>query len=273
MNVALRQLNSDIAVLFNPDAVVADDWLQHLVTPFMEDEQIGIAGCKIFYPDGKRLQHAGGYITHPRGSPRHYGLEENDLGQYDSMKDVEYVTGAAMALRRTTLEEVGLFDEGFFLYYEEVDLCLRVAGRGYRVVYVPDAVVLHEESALAMKGSTAYLRQMHASRWRFLLKHSDLEQVLAETVPAEMEWLADAGLDHKRAADFAYRETLRKLPEIWDRRVQDGSHNNLTAPSELKQAIATALKELRLENLQPGFSKQSALLSQVEAKQVVQARP
>ena len=273
MNVALGQLNSDVAVLFNPDAVVADDWLQHLVTPIMEDDRIGIAGCKIFYPDGKRLQHAGGYITHPRASPAHYGLDENDIGQYDSVRDVEYVTGAAMALRRTALEEVGLFDEGFFLYYEEVDLCLRVAGRGYRVVYVPDAVVLHEESGLAKKGSMAYLRQMHASRWRFLLKHYNLEQVLAETIPAERKWLAHAGLDHKRAADYAYRVTLRKLPEIWIRRAADSIVRPIVDTSELKEGVKIALRELRRDNWQSGFSKQSVLLSEVEAKQVVQARP
>ncbi|HEX6383407.1 MAG TPA: glycosyltransferase family 2 protein [Anaerolineae bacterium] len=265
-NVGLRQADSDFSALVNPDVIVTEGWLRQLIAPLLEDETIGVAGCKLYYPDGKLLQHAGGYLTEPQAFPGHFGLGEVDEGQYDELRDVDYVIGAAIAIRRRVLEEVGFLDEGYFLYYEEADLCARARRAGYRVVYVPRATAVHHESATLARESDFYWQQMFTSRWRFLLKHYLLGNVLQETIPAEKEWLAGLSPQHRRAAAHAYRTTFRQLDEILAARERDGM---TSTTAEETKAIAAELQQLRQLAWQP-----SPLgTGQLQAGAVVQERP
>jgi GT2 family glycosyltransferase len=244
-NVALRRIGSEIAVLVNPDVVVSRDWLQKLVAPMRQNEAIGIAGCKLYYPSGRRIQHAGGYITYPQALPGHYGLNEEDKGQYDTLRDVDYVIGAALAVKREVLDEIGLLDEGYFLFFEDADWCLRARRAGYRVVYVPEATAVHVESVVTDKGSEVYLQHMHTSRWRFLLKHHAPGDVLHDTIAAELLWLAGRPLSDRRAVAWAYRATLENLPAIWLARAQDGGSAVEQVTDEQKRQIAERLQALR----------------------------
>ena len=235
-NTALRHLTTEFAVLANPDIVAPPDWLRRLITPMLTDATIGIAGSKLFYPDG-RLQHAGGRILLPRAQAAYRGARQADTGQFDTLADVDYVIGAALAMRRS----IGLLDEGYFLYYEEVDLCARARRAGYRVVYVPQARLTHIESATTPR-DVVYLQRMHTSRWRYLLKHGDEAMLLTATATAERAWLAACGAEERLAAARAYWETLRHLPAIWDARVRDGAEP--LSPGG-RQRMGILLQELR----------------------------
>jgi GT2 family glycosyltransferase len=266
-NVALRRLATDIAVLINLDVVVSPDWLRQLIAPMMIDQTIGVAGCKLYYPDG-RLQHAGGYITYPQAFPGHYGLDEEDSGSYDAMRDSDYVIGAVLAVRREALDKIGLLDEGFFLYYEDVDYCWRTRRANYRVVYVPQATAVHLESATTHKGSLAYIQRFHTGRWRFLLKHFAMPEVLSESVPAERAWLHHCALVERQAAVVVYRQTLKSLPAIWAARVRDGA-DGVTAAQN--RQIEQALRELCLLAWQ--LAQQGPTLDELERQTQVQERP
>jgi GT2 family glycosyltransferase len=241
-NLALRRLETEIAVLVNPDIVVRRDWLEELLCVLDEDSAIGIAGCKLLYPGEQQLQHAGGLISHPRAMPRHCGMYDRDEGQLDSLSDVDFVTGAAVAVRREMIETAGLLDEGFFMYFEDADWCARARRHGYRVVYVPQATAVHDESAIAVRGSPSYLRRFHTGRWRYLLKHFEAEEIVEETLPAEMAWLEEIEGDERRALGWAYRDTLSDFPEIVASRVAHGA-------AEIAQSdqakIGTGLLEMR----------------------------
>ncbi|GAB4161716.1 MAG: hypothetical protein Fur0021_35180 [Candidatus Promineifilaceae bacterium] len=217
-NIALRRADTELVVLANPDITAPPDWLRQLISPMLADPTIGIAGCKVFYPDG-RLQHAGGILRPPLATAAYRGAQQADTGQFEEMADVDYVIGAALAMRRS----LGLLDEGYFLYYEEADLCARARRAGQRVVYVPQACLTHIESATTPKGDAVYLQRMHTSRWRYLLKHGDEAALLADTVPAEEAWLAQRHPVERLAAAWAYWETVRHLPAIWNDRVRDGA--------------------------------------------------
>jgi GT2 family glycosyltransferase len=244
-NVILRGVVAEIAVLLNPDVVVARDWLRNLVAPMLEDRTIGIAGCKMYYPGRRHIQHAGGYIAYPQALPGHYGLNEEDNGQYDRLCDVDYIIGAALAIKRSVVDAIGLLDEGFFLFYEDADWCARARRAGYRVVYVPDATLVHVESPLTKKGSEPYLEHMHTSRWRFILKHYDLDAVLQDTVPAESLWLAGRSASERRAAARAYRTTLKNLPAIWAARERDGGSVVKPVTEDQDKHVVDRLKTLR----------------------------
>lgn len=146
-------------MLLNPDVGLAPGTLAALAEALAADPRIGIAGAKLWYPDGETIQHAGGFITHPQALPGHYGIGAVDAGDYNTPRNVDYVIGAATALRRSMLDGIGLLDEGYFLYFEDADLCARARRAGYRVVYWPAATGVHVESATAAKGSFAYLHR------------------------------------------------------------------------------------------------------------------
>ena len=287
-NLALRTCRADVAVVLNTDIIVPSDWLAQLIAPMVEDPNIGIAGCKLYYPGGRSIQHAGGYITAPQAWPGHYGLNAEDQGQHDTIRDVDYVIGAALAVKRSVLEQIGLFDEGYFLYYEDVDLCLRARRAGYRVVYIPAAWLTHLESATTVKGSTAYLEHFTRGRWRFILKNYDPTVILNESAPAEQAWLTRCVPEECKASAAAYRVLLEALPEIWSTRLRD-SGGQVQPPSAAEQAlIAGQLCALLTagqsiservappEVLHAMIGKStipSSILSQLRTKQRIQEQP
>jgi GT2 family glycosyltransferase len=112
-NAGLKVARGDVLVLLNQDTVVLPGWLLALVEALQQPE-VGIVGCKILYPDGKTIQHAGGWIEWPLGLAHHYGHGELDQGQWDQLREVEYVTGAAMAFWGHVVKQIGGMDEGFW---------------------------------------------------------------------------------------------------------------------------------------------------------------
>jgi GT2 family glycosyltransferase len=217
MNVGIAQSEGDVVVLLNNDIIVRRDWLSELVGAMAASERIGVAGCKIFFADGETLQHAGGLISYPLALADHRGYRQPDTGAYDMLADVDYVTSAAMAIGRAVLAEVGNLDDGFFpIYYDDVDICYRARAAGWRVVYVPTAMLTHLESATVVRDSYRYFVSFHRSRLRFVLKHLSTEQFLREFVPAEVAWLAQVRSPReRRALSRAYRAALLMVPAIY----------------------------------------------------------
>ena len=267
-NVALRELQAGAALLLNPDVVLSPDCLATLAGALAADPTIGIAGCKLWYPGGTLLQHAGGFITHPQALPGHYGFGEPDAGQHDIPRDVEYVIGGALVVRRAALERVGLLDEGFFLFFEDVDLCVRVRAAGFRVVYEPQASGIHVESAVAGKGSFAYLQRFHTGRWRYLLKHFPGEEIVGATLSAEMAWLDQLGAFERRAVTLAYVASRRNLRDIWGARRREGAG---PLPLEMQLAIENVLGQLIDHARRAGF--EAAGLAALRAKAELRTEP
>ena len=214
-NAGLRAARGDVLILLNPDVVVHAGWLVAL-KDVCSDERVGVAGCKLLYPGGDVIQHAGGIINFPLATADHYGYRQRDEGQWDYVRDVDYVTGAALALHRDKLETVGFFDQGFYpAYYEEVDFCFRARKAGYVVRYVPHAVATHHEHAVVGEESDLYLRCFHRNRLRFVLKHRGSRYFLDKLVPAEGVWLQ---LNHsprfRCALGSVYLELMLICPEL-----------------------------------------------------------
>ena len=184
------------------------------------DPTIGIAGCKVFFGDGKTLQHAGGFITAPQGLPGHRGHGLRDNGQFAAPWDTDYVIGAAMVIRKSLVEEIGLLDKGYFLYYEDADYCQRAHAAGHRVVYLPEPELVHFESVTTQKGSAFYFQHMHTSRWRYLLKFSLPADLLDATAPTEHAWLGERSANERLGLARAYLHALRQAPAIWLQRQQ-----------------------------------------------------
>ena len=149
-NKALAQVEADYYVLLNSDVEVSDNWLEPLVSYMNEHEDV--AGCQpkiLSYYKRTHFEHAGaagGYIDRfgfPFCRGRILGLAEEDKGQYDTISDVFWATGACLMVRSKLYWKVGGLDDEFFAHMEEIDLCWRMKSRSYRLVCIPQSVVYH----------------------------------------------------------------------------------------------------------------------------------
>ena len=144
-NNAARSARGKYVMFLNNDTKVTEGWLGSLVTLMESDETIGMVGSKLVYPDG-RLQEAGGIIWSD-GSGWNYGrLDDPDKPEYNYVKDVDYISGAAILLSNELWKQIGGFDTRFApAYCEDSDLAFEVRKAGYRVVYQPLSKVIHFE--------------------------------------------------------------------------------------------------------------------------------
>jgi GT2 family glycosyltransferase len=172
----------DYYVLFNQDCVVTDDgWLTALINWMEVRPQCAVAGAKLLYPNGK-LQHAG--ILMPAGScGRHrYINSEPELPEANYYEKVPSVTGAVMAIRASTLDEIGYLDESYKLGCEDTEFCLRAAAFGKEVWYVPDSVVMHLDNAVRKENrqdSERIRTWASVSDWRFREQWGDFVDACA----------------------------------------------------------------------------------------------
>lgn len=149
---------ADYVFLINNDTTVHPDYLKELVAVAESDPGIGAAGSKIYYhsePD--RIWFAGGKINWLKNKGEHIGLDEIDQGQYDQVREVGYLTGCALLVKREVIEQVGVLEDDYFLYYEDADYSLRIQNAGYKTVYVPSSKIYHKVSRSTKPGSSSYV--------------------------------------------------------------------------------------------------------------------
>jgi hypothetical protein len=153
---ALAHLPPDYVFLLNNDTVVAPDVLDELVKAAEDDPKIGIVGPKIYYYaiNGRKdvIWSAGGKIRwwHP-WIYNGIGHKDNDLPQYQRLRTVDWASGAAMMIKRTAIDKIGLLNSQYFFGTEDVEYCLKARKHGFRVTYVPAARVWHKAGKSRLK--------------------------------------------------------------------------------------------------------------------------
>ncbi len=244
-NIGLRAATGDVLVLLNQDTVVHTGWLAAL-TQVLADPTIGIVGCKLLYPDGT-LQHAGAYVYGVRGESGHTGRHEPDAGQYDQLRDVDFVTGASLGLTRSTFARIGPLDEGFApAYYEDTDWCYRAREAGLRVVYTPAAVATHYESTSTRPASYIQKAILHYGRLRLLFKHKPVLWLRQEFAPVEMEWAGQLGHTvEMMALRDAYVRLALSLPEILAFRLRSGGIASSEVPQKEWDELLAMVSDLQ----------------------------
>lgn len=179
---AAREASAEGIFLVNNDAVVAADTLARLIACLGEDESIAAAGAKVLTQDQPpRIHTAYGVLTYHGWLTQQQGWLEPDTSRFSKARDVDYVSGCAMLIRRAAIDRVGPFDEEYFAYHEDLDWCTRAHRCGYRIRYEPSALVYHRMHAstggvnyhspvnyLSARNSILFVRK-HAS-WRERLK-------------------------------------------------------------------------------------------------------
>jgi GT2 family glycosyltransferase len=149
-NEALKQVEADYYVILNSDVEVTAGWLDAPIALMTADQSIAAVQPKILsYHQKTQFEYAGaagGFIDrfgYPFCRGRIFNEVEEDHGQYDTVTDIFWATGACMFVRAKLFHEAGGFDADFWAHMEEIDLCWRLKNLGYRVVYTPGSKVYH----------------------------------------------------------------------------------------------------------------------------------
>lgn len=176
VRLALRSLDCHFVWLLNNDTTVAPDALAQVVARAESDPSIGLCGSTLIYHHNQQMVQAFGGATYNRftGKSRHIGAFASTsavpIDPAATEKTMSYVVGAAMLVRRAFLEQVGLMQDDYFLYYEEIDWCTRGRGR-FKLGYAPGSLVFHKEGAsigtAASGGSALSTYYLFRSRVRF----------------------------------------------------------------------------------------------------------
>lgn len=152
-NVAIRASNSRYIALLNNDAQPEADWLEAMMDALATHPEVGFCASKMLYLDDLQTIDTAGDVFYDYGAGGKRGMDQPDGCEFSR---AEYVFGAcagAAIYRRSMLQDIGLFDEDFFLYMEDIDLSFRAQLRGYKCLFVPAGRVYHQVSATTGRGS------------------------------------------------------------------------------------------------------------------------
>lgn len=147
-NLVLEKVRSPYLLTLNPDSEIQPGVLAYMLKYMSSNEDVGLATCKIVKPNGKLdIASHRGFPT-PKASffyfvlknDKYYHLTDRDMNK---IHEIDSAVGAFMMVRKSVLDKVGYFDEDYFLYAEDIDICFRIKAAGYKIMYVPDVEIKH----------------------------------------------------------------------------------------------------------------------------------
>jgi GT2 family glycosyltransferase len=184
-NQGIAATTEPFILLLNPDTV--NPPVQQLLDFMEANPNAGACGPRILNPDGTTQVSCRRYPTWWRMALAEVGLRAFYYVA-KPRREVEQLMGSCLLVRRAALNEVGLLDERFFLYFEEVDLCLRLHQAGWRVCFVPEAAVIHTGGVSSRPVHKAALRYRYHSLFEFYRKHYPAWQLWVVKCVAYPRW-------------------------------------------------------------------------------------
>lgn len=178
-NLGIQAIESGYIVFLNNDTEVSRGWLDPMVDYMEENQEVGACQPKIMSLQNKEYFEyagaAGGFMDiygYPFTRGRIFYTLEKDAGQYDNTVDLVWCSGTAMMTRKSVLDVVGQFDEIFFMYGEEADLCWRIHRAGWRLSFVPKSIIYHYGMGTMSKNkSSQKIFLLHRNGLILLLKN------------------------------------------------------------------------------------------------------
>lgn len=172
---------ADYIVILNNDTYVHEDFLRELFVVAEKNDKIGILSPKIYFASGfeyhknrysknevgKVLWYAGGEMDWKNVIGHHMGVDEVDRGQFDKIENTELATGCCILLKKDVINKVGMFDDKYFLYYEDADLAMRTKKNGFEIGYVPKSIIWHKNAG-SSEGPGSTLQDYYITRNRLV---------------------------------------------------------------------------------------------------------
>jgi GT2 family glycosyltransferase len=183
-NQAIRQCRSDYVLLLNPDTVILDGALDKMVRFMDENPEVGVSGCRLVNEDGSLQLACRRSLPSPavafyrltglsRLFPRSKVMARYNLTYLDpdQPNEVDAVSGAFLLIRKQVIDRIGLLDENFWIYGEDIDWCIRAQRAGWKVMYYPDARVLHYKGIGCSTNNRKTRYEFYRAMYLFHKKH------------------------------------------------------------------------------------------------------
>jgi GT2 family glycosyltransferase len=196
VNACIAQGDSPYLLILNPDAVIMDGFFQSVLGYMDKNPQAGVLGPRVYNQDLTVQGSARSFPTpvtslfgrnsiltrmFPNNRITRKNILHMDIQERTPVK-VDWVSGACMMVRRQAVEDVGMLDENFFMYWEDADWCRRMGDKGWDVVYYPEASVIHCVGASSEKNLIKSVVEFHKSVYYFYDKHHQSARWLVKTL-------------------------------------------------------------------------------------------
>jgi len=190
VNIGIKRALSEnyrFIIILNNDTLLTKDTIIKLVKLAESDSSIGLISPKIYFTRGFEyhrnlyqenekgtiLWYAGGILDWANIYASHQGVDQVDKGQFDKIVETDFATGCCMLVTKEVIQKIGLFDEKYFLYFEDIDLSVRAKRAGFRVIYQPKACLSHKNASTSGKpGSLLHLYYQTRNRLYFGYKYA-----------------------------------------------------------------------------------------------------
>ncbi len=184
-NIAIKKTSSEYVLLLNSDTLVLDNCLEDSINYMKDHEDVGVLGCKVVLPDNTldkacRRSFPDFYVSFYKMTglsslfpkSKRFGRYNLTFLNEDETYEVDCVVGAFMLVRSKTINEVGLLDEKFFMYGEDIDWCFRIKAANWKIIYFSDAKIIHYKGASNSKKQNKKLTyEFYRAMYIFYNKH------------------------------------------------------------------------------------------------------
>jgi hypothetical protein len=260
VNAGIRSARGEFIALLNNDTVAEPLWVEELVKALRRHPEVGSVGCKMrTFDDPAILDGVGD--AYPRGGlPGRIGHGERDVGRFDEPRFILGACGGAAMYRRSMFDDIGVFDDDYFAYVEDVDLALRAQSAGYKCLYVPTACVYHVGCGSTGSGfSPMVVRLTSQNNVNTIVKNLPaplLLRFLPRILLAQLYYLGVVTIRSGRAASWfiGTGRALRLLPRMLKKRAEIGARRRVsldyleTIMVESGRDLAATRKRLRAQN-------------------------
>lgn len=188
VNRGIAESQGEFIALMNNDTVADEKWLVEMVNAMREHREIGSCGCKMLAYDNPKLLDGAGDGYRRGGLPGRIGHREIDNGQFDTPRYILGACGGAALYRRSLFDDIGLFDDDYFAYLEDVDFGLRAQSAGYKCLYVPASIIYHLGCGTTGSGYHPLVVRLSAqNNWNTIVKNIPAG-LLAKFFPQIVYW-------------------------------------------------------------------------------------
>lgn len=208
-NIALRKIQNENILILNPDTEVLPGVLNHMLQFMESHEDVGAATCRVELANGSLDWGCHRGFPTPWASLLYYLFKNDSLyhlrnQDISTTHEVDSITGAFLLTRKSVLDKVGLFDEDYFMYAEDIDLCFRIKKAGFKVMFVPDVKIIHYKGvASGIKSHSQMITTATvASRLKAFNSFYETMKIfykknLAKSYPFFINWLVLLAIDLK----------------------------------------------------------------------------
>jgi len=180
VNEGIKRAKTDSIIVLNNDTIQEKNWLQELISAAEQNSEAGIFASKVLKMEKRKEIDSTGDFYNWWGMPFPRGRDEIDKGQYDNKTEIFGATGNGTLYKREVFEKIGLFDEEFFAYYEDVDLSFRAQLTGFKCKFVPQAVIYHKIGATSEKMSNFSLYHALKNSYYLFFKNAPFPLVITK---------------------------------------------------------------------------------------------